>query len=392
MDELVGNGEGGAQHSGAVTPALSVLSTALDSYLSEVDAGGLGRVSDADLLAETRAFEVHRRRLAAMDAVLISELEHRNLPARLTARSTSTLLQGLLRLSPSEATHRVTTAHATAPRTTLTGQPLPPLAPALAAGQLTGTVSPEHSRVILTALHTLPATTSTADLAAAEQHLTTAAGTLRPREVALLGTRIAAHLNPDGTLTTATEQQRRRSFALHPNPDGSYTARGHLTPTCGALLLATLTPRAAPSPATNTDSNGRRPGDSSSSSASEPDPRSYGQRLHDALHDLAGLAVRRNEHTTSGAPAQVIITMTATQLSTRQGLATTSTGQPITITDALNLADETTLHLLTTTPTGAILNHHRTKRIATRNQTIALTARDKGPASNTNDDWLRGWR
>src|SRR3978361_2128346 len=118
MDELGGNGEADALHSGAVTACLSVLSTALDAYLAEVEAGGLGRVSDADLLAETRAFEVHRRRLAAVDAVLISELERRNLPARLTSRSTSTLLQGLLRLSPSEATQRVTAAHATSPPTT----------------------------------------------------------------------------------------------------------------------------------------------------------------------------------------------------------------------------------------------------------------------------------
>src|ERR1700710_1257069 len=120
MDELGGNGEGGALqlealHSGAGT-------SALDAYLDEVQVGGLGRVSDADLLAETRAFEVHRRRLASVDAVLISELERRNLPARLTSRSTSTLLQGLLRVSPSEAIQRVTAAHATAPRTTLTGQ------------------------------------------------------------------------------------------------------------------------------------------------------------------------------------------------------------------------------------------------------------------------------
>ncbi len=390
MDEFVDNGEGGALHSGAVTPALAVLSAALGVYLVEVQAGGLGRVPDADLLAETRAFEVHRRRLAAADTVLISELERRNLPARLTTRSTSAMLQGLLRLSPSEAAHRVATAHATGPRSTLTGQPLPPLAPALAAARITGTVSAEHTRVILTALNTLPSTTSTENLTAAEQHLTTAAATLRPREVALLGTRIAAHLDPDGTLTTATEHQRRRGFALHPNPDGSYTARGYLTPSCGALLLATLTPRAAPRPAATTttgdgDNSGGTGSDNSggwvsgsSVGGSEPDPRSYGQRLHDALEDLAGVAVRRNEHTTSGAPAQVIITMTATQLTTRQGLATTSSGQLLTIPDALNLADETTLHLLTTTETGAILNHHRTKRIATRAQTIALTARDKG--------------
>ncbi len=335
MAELGGNDESGALHSGAVTPALAALSTALDAYLAELQADGFGRLSDADLLAETRAFEVHRHRLAAADTVLISELERRNLPARLTTRSTSALLQGLLRLSPSEAAHRVTAAHATGPRSALTGQPLPPLAPVLAA----------------------------------EQHLTTASATLTPREVALIGTRIAAHLDPDGTLTSATEHQRRRGFALHPNPDGSYTARGYLTPSCGALLLATLTPRAAPRPATDSNRSGASP---------EPDPRSHPQRLHDALQDLAGVAVRRNEHTTSGAPAQVIITMTATQLTTRQGLAATSTGQLLTIPDALNLADETTLHLLTTTETGAILNHHRTKRIATRAQTIALTARDKG--------------
>lgn len=92
MDEPGGNGEDGAPHSGAVTPALAVLAAALDAYLAEVHAGGLGRISDSDLVAETRALEVHRRRLAAADAVLISELERRNLPARLTTRSTSTLL------------------------------------------------------------------------------------------------------------------------------------------------------------------------------------------------------------------------------------------------------------------------------------------------------------
>jgi hypothetical protein len=137
MEETGGNGASGALHSGTVTPALAALSTALDAYLVEVQAGGLGRVPDADLLAETRAFEVHRRRLAAADTVLISELERRNLPARLTTRSTSALLQGLLRLSPSEAAHRVTAAHASGPRSTLTGQLLPPLAPALAAPALT---------------------------------------------------------------------------------------------------------------------------------------------------------------------------------------------------------------------------------------------------------------
>jgi hypothetical protein len=48
--------------------------------------------------------------------------------------------------------------------------------------------------------------------------------------------------------------------------------------------------------------------------------------MHDALEDLAGVVVRRNELPESGAPAQVIITVTADQLSTRHGLAETSFG------------------------------------------------------------------
>jgi len=72
---------------------------------------------------------------------------------------------------------------------------------------------------------------------------------------------------------------------LHARPDGSYQLTGRLAPACGAQLLATLTPRAAPRPA-----NG-----------GETDPRSHRQRLHDALEERAGIAVRRHELTRSGA-------------------------------------------------------------------------------------------
>ena len=218
--------------------------------------------------------------------------------------STSAVLQGVLRLSPHEARQRVEAARACGPRVTLTGQPLPPLRPQLSDAQAAGQVSSEHTKVILTALNALPATVSVEDSALAEKHLVEAAHTLRPREVGLLGHRLAAYLHPDGVLAPDSEQQRRRSFTLLPNTDGSYTAAGRLTPACGAQLLAWLTPRSAPR----------------ASDDAGPDPRSYGQRMHDALHELAGLAVRRIELVDSGAPAQVIISMTADQLSTRRGL------------------------------------------------------------------------
>lgn len=362
-------------HSGAISAGLAGSAHAVQAYLDST-ADGLSHLSDADVLAELRELEVLRRRLAVADHALIGELDRRGLAGQLVMATTSAVLQGLLRLSPREAKDRVKAARACGPRHTLTGQPLPVLRPALAAAQADGSVSAEHTQTILTALHNLPSTVSAEDQSLAEKHLVEAATTLRPREVAAVGRRILAHLHPDGDLASEAEQHRRRGFTLHPESDGSYTARGRLTAHCGALLLATLTPRSTPQP----------------SGEAGPDPRSHPQRLHDALHDLAGVVVRRNELPESGAPAQVIITMTADQLASRQGLAETSFGQQLSVTEALALADEAAISLLLADSTGAVLAHGRTKRIATRSQTLALIARDGGctfPGCDKPPEWCQ---
>ena len=363
-------------HGGGTTAGLAAFTTALHGYLASVVSGVLGRVSDADVVAELRELEVLRRKLAVIDHALIGELDRRGVAGRLVMGSTAAVLQGLLRLSPGEARDRVDAARACGPRTALTGPPLPPLLPHLAAAHAEGAVSPEHTGVILTALHDLPATAGAEDRALAEKHLVEAAHTLRPRQVAAVGRRILAHLHPDGTLASDAEQHRRRGFTLHPEADGSYTARGRLTASCAALLLASLTPRSAPQP----------------TGEAGPDPRHHAQRLHDALEDLAGLAVRRNELAESGAPAQVIITMTADQLATRHGLAQTSFGQQLSVDEALTLADEAAINLLVRDASNAVLSHGRTKRIATRSQTLALIARDGGctfPGCDRPPEWCQ---
>jgi hypothetical protein len=337
---------------------------------------GLSRLSDVDVLAELRELELLRRRLAVADHALIGEVDRRGLAGQLVMATTSAVLQGLLRLSPHEAKRRVEAARACGPRQALSGQPLPPCRPQLAAVQADGSISTEHTETILTALRNLPSTASVEDQALAEKHLVQAATILRPREVAAVGRRILAHLHPDGELASEAEQHRRRGFTLHPETDGSYTARGRLTPTCGALLLATLTPRSAPQATGDTG----------------PDPRSQPQRLHDALQDLAGVAVRRNELPESGAPAQVIINMTADQLASRQGLAETSFAQQLSVSEALTLADEAAISLLLADATGAVLAHGRAKRIATRSQTLALIARDGGctfPGCDKPPEWCQ---
>jgi hypothetical protein len=237
-------------------------------------------------------------------------------------------------------------------------------------------VSTEHTKVILSTLQQLPPSVSIEDRHLAEKQLVEAATTLRPRELAAVGRRILAYLAPDGSLDSEAEQLRHRSFALHPEADGSYTAHGRLTASCGALLLACLTPRSAPQP---TDQAG-------------PDPRDHRQRMHDALQELAGVVVRRDELPHSGAPAQVIITMTAEQLASRQGLAHTSFGQLLTVGEALRLADEAAINLLVRDATGVVLRHGRSKRLATRSQTLALIARDGGctfPGCDKPPEWCQ---
>jgi len=87
---------------GVVTAGLAGMSSAVHAYLGSVADGGLGRVSDADVLAELRELESVRRRLAAVDHALIGELDRRGLAGRLVMGSTAAVLQGLLRLSPGE--------------------------------------------------------------------------------------------------------------------------------------------------------------------------------------------------------------------------------------------------------------------------------------------------
>ncbi|HEV2885907.1 MAG TPA: DUF222 domain-containing protein [Jatrophihabitans sp.] len=351
-----------------------------------------------------------RRRLAVVDHALVAELGRRALAGRLVMASTSVLLQAALRLSPHEAKQRVSASQVCGPRWSLTGEQLQTLLPQVATGQAAGVLSSEHARVIASTLEELPSAVDPADVTAAEQHLVTAAAHLQPRQVGVLGQRILAQLNPDGVLASDEEHARHRSFALIPEANGGYRATGRLTPTCGALLLSWLTPRSAPRPAAGPAGSAGSAGPAGSAgsagsagwagsageaqhaAAPAADSRSHGQRMHDALEELAGLAVRRTELVDSGAPAQVIISMTFDQLESRDGWAETSFGQLITANQALKLADEAAISLLLRDAKGVVLRQGRAKRIATRSQTLALIARDRGcsfPGCDKPPEWCQ---
>jgi hypothetical protein len=338
--------------------ALRQLSDAVDE-LAALDLARLDRDALLDLL---RGLETQRRRLPVVDHRLVAELEQRGIAGELCARDTRTLLRDVLRLSPREAKQRVRAAVDLGPRRTVTGEPLGPLFPEVAAAQAAGTISSDHARVVIRAVEKLPAPIEAEHGPAVEARLVTEASRFDPETLAKLARRIGDLLDPDGTLADEAEHDRRRAATLVANRDGSGELHAHLTPVALAQWQAVLDPLAAPRP----------------SDADGPDTRTPGQRMHDALADAAQrLLASGTLPVTGGTPATVLVTMTLGQLETRTGLVTTSRGGALSVMDALRIAGEATVVPVVIDREG-VLGDGRTRRIATTAQRDALAARDRG--------------
>ncbi|HET6210912.1 MAG TPA: hypothetical protein VFD94_11040, partial [Jatrophihabitans sp.] len=83
--------------------ASAVVAGGLSAAGDEVAAVSLSSLAEDELLSVVRELERARRRLEAMDARLVAEVEERNLPGRYVMRSTAALLAGVLNLSAREA-------------------------------------------------------------------------------------------------------------------------------------------------------------------------------------------------------------------------------------------------------------------------------------------------
>jgi hypothetical protein len=199
-------------------------------------------LSQEQLVTVLRRFEAVRRRMPVVDHVLVGELEARSVAVAVGAQNTQAVLREVLRLSPSEATARVQAARRLGQRETITGDVLAPAFPAVAAAQAAGAVAAEQARVITTTIEELPATVRVGHGAQVEQTLVEAASRFDPNVLGRLGRHLQAVLDPDGTLASDADQQRRRAATLTPNRDGSGELRAHLTPETLARVQAALLP------------------------------------------------------------------------------------------------------------------------------------------------------
>ena len=150
--------------------------------------------------------ETARRRQFAVSNDHIARLEH--IPG---CPPVGITLADVLRISRAESRRRVRDAEQLKARTTLTGEPLPPLLPATAKAWPAGALDSEHLRVIQKFFRELPDHVPSAEIEKAELSLAQHAHNLRPDQLEKVAHRLALALNPDGKFSDE-DRARKRGF------------------------------------------------------------------------------------------------------------------------------------------------------------------------------------
>jgi hypothetical protein len=357
-----------------VLSAVSGLEAAVD-VLAGVSFDGL---TAPDVVAVLTRLETVTRKRPVIEHRLIGKLVRDGSARELGAKSVTEVLTTALRISPTDANRRLKDAAELGQRTALTGEPLPPVLPHVAAGQAAGRISGEHIAIIRSFFKHLPVWVDHPTRDLAETQLAEVAGKFGPEELRKATALITALVNPDGEFSDA-DRARKRDFTIgRQGPDGMSTISGQITPELRATLEAVNSKWAAPgmcNPDDETPCIKGRPTEEQVKS----DRRTRGQRQHDALNAMGRSILCSGElGSHHGLPVTVVVSTTLKELLAGAGIAITSGGTRMPMTDLVRLASHAFHYLVIFDEMGRVLDLGRTKRIASPDQRIVLHAKDRG--------------
>ncbi len=343
--------------------ALAAAHRAVDALLT----AELSPCTDGQVTALLRDTERLRHRLAAVDHAQILEVERRGMAVAAGVRTVPRLLCQLLDLDPGEARARHRAAEAAGARRSLTGEPVAPAYPVVARAQADGELSPRQARVITDCVEKLPDAVRH-EGPGVEARLVGFARDLHlaPHDLALAAQRETDWLDPDGNYRDVEFRRRQRTVSLHTRPDGSCRGSFEGTAELTEFLQVVFDSLAAPKPAAD----------------GVQDPRTPGQRRHDAMLELAKFAVRTGELPAAGGiTTTVVLTMTEDQFTTGAGLARTGHGAQVPVREALSWSGgDTRVLAVVLDSMQAVTAYSTCHRIFTEGQRLAMTARDLGCA------------
>lgn len=283
-----------------------------------------------------------------------------------------------LRITPREITRRCRLAVRIRASRSLTGAPIPPELPALAAAVEAGEVGEDHIRAVCQAVDVLPSSVAAEEVTKAEATLVEHATRVDSGVVTKLGQRIADYLNPDGLFSNEDRARRRGLVLGRQGPDGMSKLSGLLDPQARAYFEAV---DAAVRP-------GRHLPDGQPEGC---DDRTPAQRRHDAFSLAMATAIASKKlGTHRGHPVTVVITTTLAELDQAARAACDSSvpmpppahtggGSRLPMRDLIAVAAGA-IHYL------AVFDDHlkrplylgRQKRVATADQRLICYARDRG--------------
>ncbi len=329
-------------------------------------------------LAAITAITSITRRLAGVESELIAGLQRDTTHAELGDGLTSTLAR-VTRITKPEANRRIRDADDIAPRTAMTGEPLPPRLPATAAGVRSGALDRTHVREIHRFFHKVPANIPAEERDRAEEFLADLATRLRPDELRKAADHLLAFMGQEDDYTDADRSRRRGFTWSHQDCDGMSKGILWATPALRAELDAILAAWAAPGKCNPNDESPCVDGDPDPQVA-ERDTRSPAQRRHDALSAVARAMLasgQLGQH--NGLPVTVIVTATLQELQDGTGKAHTGGGTLLPMADVIRMATHANHYLAVFDgATELPLWLGRTRRTASPGQRIVLHATDRG--------------
>jgi len=351
----------------------------LDGVYDKLAGIGLDGLSCPALLTVLERLETHRRRQPASEHAVLHHLTSQATPAEIGGKSWAELLTMRLSISGGEARRRLGEADDLGPRRALSGQPLEPRLPNVAAAQAKGAINAEHVRIIRRFFTELPAAVDYETRQGCETTLADIAPTLGPEQLRKAADRLMAVVNPDGNFSDEERARRRHLVIGKQDTDGMTPIKGLLDPQARATLDAVLAKSAAPGMC-NPDDESPTVDGQPSEAAITGDSRSQSQRNHDALTALGRAMLasgQLGQH--NGLPVTIIVSTTLAELQSGAGHAVTGGGALLPMSDVIRLAGHSHHYL-------AIFNQHteiplylgRTRRTASPGQRIVLHAKDRG--------------
>jgi len=348
----------------------------LDAALEACAAVDLDADTDSQVVAYWRELETRRNRLAPIDQEIMVHIEQRGLPYELGYSSVVPMARDLLRLSASDAKQRQRAAASMGSRRGLTGEPLAPIYPVIAAAQASGQLGPTAAAVIAQTLDKLPEQASADRGVEYEQILVGASRTLDVDSLRKACQRVLDVEDPDGKPEDEKYRERTRDFWIKQRRGGSASFGGEATAELAEYLLAVIDALAKPAP----EQDGAR------------DLRTAGQRRHDALLDGIKGAMRAGLiRDASGITTTVILQFDEQTLATGEGTVTTGHGATVSMrTVSAWLDGGTRIVPIVLGPLKQVLATGRATRLFTEGQRLALIARDQGcsfPGCDVGPQW-----